>query len=291
MSIELKYINTRGRGRYTSSFGKNVMSQLKGKGSYNYEKLYGKKFIKEMNATYEKAKTATTLEDKIECHNKLLLFLNSVPKYVKFYYPKKLLKTFKVTIDRLNYDAGPKNRPLTIFDSKEEKKKGNDRGGKGREGKVEKKDKKGNYTVYYTQYELVENDWTSQLRPKQTKKYAFIELEWESYNIIDQAVAKLKRELQPEYLKTIESPDDGGKTKGSIRNLSLAHNIQGKTLGKYYYKIVKGERKTKERPEAKLLKSLISKYKLHYNYKDINGKEKKFGITMNYGNSVRRFKF
>ena len=88
MSIELKYINTRGRGRYTSSFGKNVMSQLKGKGSYNYEKLYGKKFIKEMNATYEKAKTATTLEDKIECHNKLLLFLNSVPKYVKFYYPK-----------------------------------------------------------------------------------------------------------------------------------------------------------------------------------------------------------
>ena len=280
MSIELKYINTRGRNRYVSSFGKNVMSQLKG--SYNYEKLYKKKFITEMNATYKKAQNATTLEDKIECHNKLLLFLDSVPRYVKFYYPKELLKTFKVTIDRLNYK--PKDRPLTIFDSKEEKKKGNDRGGKGREGKVEKKDKNGNYTVYYTQYELVGNDWTDKLTPKQTKKYAFIELEWKSYNIIDQAFAKLKRELQPEYLKTIESPDDGGKT-GSFKDL------RGKTFGKYYYKIVKKPRKTKNRPEATLLKSLISTYNLHYNYKDIKGKEKKFGITMNYGNSVRRFKF
>ena len=34
----------------------------------------------EMNATYEKAQKATTLEDKIECHNKLLLFLDSVPQ-------------------------------------------------------------------------------------------------------------------------------------------------------------------------------------------------------------------
>lgn len=282
MSIGLNYINTKGRGRYVSSFGKNVMSQLKG--SYNYEKLYGKKFITEMNATYKKAQNATTLEDKIECHNKLLLFLDSVPRYVKFYYPKNLLKTFEVKFDRLNYEAGPKDRPLTIFDSKEEKKNGNDRGGKGREGKVEKKDNKGNYTVYYTQYNLDGENWTDKLTPKQTKKYAFIELEWKSYKIINTAFANLKRALQSEYLKTIESPNTGGKT-GSFKDL------RGKTLGNYYYKIVKDARKTKERPEATLLKSLISKYKLHYNYKDDNGKEKKFGITMNYGNSVRRFKF
>jgi len=274
MSIELKYRNTRGPNRYVSTFGKKVMSQLKG--SYNYEKLYGKKFITEMNATYKKAQNATTLEDKIECHNKLLLFLDSVPKTFKFYYPKKLLKTFKVTIDRLNYDSTPNSRPLTIFDTTDKK--------NGREGVVEKKDKKGNYTIYYTQYKLEGNDWTSQLTPKKTKNYAYIELEWESYDIIVKAFAKLKRALQPEYLKTIESPHWGGKT-GTFKDL------RGKTFGNYYYKIVKDARKKKERPEATLLKSLISKYKLKYNYKDNKGKEKKFGITVNYGNSVRRFKF
>ena len=286
MSIELKYKNTRKRGRYVSSFGKNVMSQLKG--SYNYEKLYGKKFVNEMNSTYEKAKTAKTLEDTIECHNKLLLFLDSVPQYVKFYYPKKLLKRFKVTIDELDYDADPKDRPLTIFDSKEEKKKGS-REGKGREGKVEKKDKKGNYTVYYTQYKLDGNDWTSQLTPNKTKKYAFIELEWGDRRKIVSMYNKLRKELEKN--EKVEQPYWGGKTKGSVRNLSLAHNIQGKTFGNYYYKKVKDPRKTKERPEATLLKSLIKTYGLHYNYKDIKGREKKFGITVNYGNSVMRLKF
>lgn len=277
MSIELKY--TRKRSGYVSSFGKKFMSQLNG--SYNYEKLYGKKFINEMNSTYEKAKTAKTLEDKIECHNKLLLFLDSVPQYVKFYYPKKLLKTFKVTIDRLNYDAGPKDMPLTIFDSKEDKKKGS-REGKGREGKVEKKDKKGNYTVYYTQYELKGTDWTDQLTPNETKNYAFIELKWEDRGEIVLMYDKLREELGKN--DKVEQPYWGGKT-GSFKDLTA------KTFGNYYYKIVKDERKTKERPEAKLLKSLISKYKLHYNDKDIKGKEKKFGITMNYGNSVMRLKF
>lgn len=279
MNIELKYINTRGRGRYVSYFGKNVMSQLKG--SYNYEKLYGKKFITEMNATYNKAQNATTLEDKIECHNKLLLFLDSVPKTVKFYYPKKLLQTFKVTRDRFAYEPTG-GRPVTIFDNADKKKE------TGRDGVI-KKDKKGNYTAYYTEHKLEGNDWTSQLTPKQTKKYAFIELEWEDWKKMVVMYNNLKEVLEKN--KEVEQPYWGGKTKGSVRNLSLAHNIQGKTFGNYYYKIVKDERKTKERPEAKLLKSLISKYKLHYNYKDIKGKEKKFGITMNYGNSVRRFKF
>ena len=279
MNIELKYINTRGRGRYVSYFGKNVMSQLKG--SYNYEKLYGKKFITEMNATYNKAQNATTLEDKIECHNKLLLFLDSVPKTVKFYYPKKLLQTFKVTRDRFAYEPTG-GRPVTIFDNADKKKE------TGRDGVI-KKDKKGNYTAYYTEHKLVGNDWTSQLTPKQTKKYAFIELEWEDWEKMVVMYNKLKQVLEKN--KEVEQPYWGGKTKGSVRNLSLAHNIQGKTFGNYYYKIVKDERKTKERPEAKLLKSLISKYKLHYNDKDNKGKEKKFGITMNYGNSVRRFKF
>lgn len=274
MSIELKYINTRGRNRYTSYFGINVISQLKG--SYNYEKLYGKKFITEMNATYNKAQNATTLEDKIECHNKLLLFLDSVPKTFKFYYPKKLLKTFKVTIDRLNYDAGPKDRPLTIFDSADKKKE------TGREGKVEKKDKNGNYTVYYTQYELVGNDWTSQLTPKQTKKYAFIELEWEDWEKMVIMYDKLKQVLGKN--KEVEQPYWGGKT-GSFKDL------RGKTFGKYYYKKVKDPRKEKTRPEAKLLKSLISKYKLHNKNKDDKGNEMKFGIAMNYGNSVMRLKF
>lgn len=275
MSIGLKYKNTWGPDRYTSSFGKNVMSQLDG--SYNYEKLYGKKFIDEMNSTYKKAQKATTLEDKIECHNKLLLFLDSVPQYVKFYYPKKLLQKFKVTIDRLIYDAGPKHMPLTIFDSEEEKKKGSG-AGKGREGKVEKKDKKGNYTGYYTQYELEGNDWTSQLTPKQTKKYAFIELEWEDREKIVSMYNKLRQELQKD--EKVEQPYWGGKT-GSFKDLTA------KTFGDYYYKKVKDPRKAKTRPEAKLLKNLIKTYRLH----NVKGKEKKFGIAMNYGNSVMRLKF
>ena len=269
MSIGLKYINTRGRGRYVSYFGINVMSQLKG--SYNYEKLYGKKFITEMNATYNKAQNATTLEDKIECHNKLLLFLDSVPKYVKFYYPKTLLKTFKVTRDRFKYESDIE----TIFETPEKKKE------TGRQGVI-KKDKKGNFTAYYTEHKLVGNDWTSQLTPNKTKKYAFIELEWEDWKKMAIMYNTLKRVLEKN--KEVEQPHDGGKT-GSFRDL------RGKTFKKYYYKKVEGARKTKERPEATLLKSLISKYKLHNNHKDDKGKEKKFGITMNYGNSVRRFKF
>lgn len=272
MSIGLKYINTRGRGRYVSYFGKNVMSQLKG--SYNYEKLYGKKFITEMNATYNKAQNATTLEDKIECHNKLLLFLDSVPKTVKFYYPKKLLQTFKVTRDRFAYEPTG-GRPVTIFDNADKIKE------TGREGVI-KKDKKGNYTAYYTEHKLVGNDWTSQLTPKQTKKYAFIELEWEDWEKMVIVYNKLRKELEKN--KEVEQPYWGGKT-GSFKDL------RGKTFGKYYYKKVNDPRKEKKRPEAILLKSLISKYKLHYNDKDIKGKEKKFGIAMNYGNSVRRFKF
>ena len=39
MIIEFYYTNTRGSDKYTSSFGKKVMSKLEG--SYNYEKLYG----------------------------------------------------------------------------------------------------------------------------------------------------------------------------------------------------------------------------------------------------------
>lgn len=279
MSIELKYINTRPSNKYVSYFGKNVMSKLQG--YYNYEKLYKKKFIKEMNATYEKAKKATTLEDKIECHNKLLLFLDSVPKTVNFYYPKKLLKTFKVTRDRFKYEPIG-GRPVTIFDSADKKQE------TGRDGVV-KKDKKGNYTAYYTQYELKGEDWTSQLTPNKTKTHAYIGLQWEDWDKMFIVYNKLRKELEKN--KEVEQPYWGSKTKGSIRDLSLAHNIQGKTFGKYYYKKVKDARKTKERPEATLLKSLIKTYGLHYNYKDIKGKEKKFGITVNYGNSVMRLKF
>ena len=264
MSIGLKYIHPDANGMY-----------------YNYEKLYGKRFITEMNATYEKAKTATTLNDKIECHNKLLLFLNSVPRYVKFYY--KDVKTFKVTRDRLSSKNPNKGKVVTIYDTAEKK--------TGRLGVVEKPDKKGNYTVYYKEYELKGNDWTDQLTPKKIKTDAFIELEWKSYNIINIEFAKLYQAIRSE--KTIESPDRGGKTKGSLstKHLYLPHDITGKSLKDYYYKKVEDARKTKERPEATLLKSLISKYKLHNNHKDDKGKEKKFGITMNYGNSVRRFKF